>query len=124
MEIETVLRSLEEVSKCVALCYHVGKADQAVLAFVVLQIEIDGPPSQQGNKIEKILSTKLREFEIPHVLVVESIPLLPNGKIDRQTLLAMYESGNKKGTNKQPKVLLFLCKFGHCCSTKKSVPQQ
>lgn len=98
MEIERALRSLEQVDKSVVLCYHAGKDDQAVLAFVVLSNVVDESSSQQGNAIESVLRTKLRDFEIPHVFVVTFIPLLPNGKIDRQTLLTNYETGNEKST--------------------------
>lgn len=96
LEIERNLRSVEEVEKGVVLCYHSGKEDQAILAFVVPQKNVSGLPSQQANDIENILSTKLRDIEIPHVFVVESIPLLPNGKIDRQKLLNFYENRNQK----------------------------
>lgn len=101
LEIEGVLRSLKEVDKCVVLCYRVGKEDQALLAFVVRHGDIgSGTNIQQGNDIENILRGKLRDFEMPHVFVIKSIPLLPNGKIDRQILLSIYESGNKKGKTK------------------------
>lgn len=98
LEIEKALRSVEEIDKSIVLCYHAGKDDQAVLAFVVLSNVVDESSSQQGNAIETVLRTKLRDFEIPHVFVVKSIPLLPNGKIDRQTLLTNYEAGNENST--------------------------
>lgn len=34
------------------------------------------------------------------VIVIESIPLLVNGKVDRQALLKMYENTNNNGKNK------------------------
>lgn len=97
LEIERILRlSVEKDDKTVVLCYHATKADQSILAFVVLKKGISGSPIQQGKEIENVLRTKLRDFEIPHVLVVGTIPLLPNGKIDRQTLLKVYENSNGK----------------------------
>lgn len=96
LEIERILRSVENVDKGVVLCYHAGKEDQSILAFVVLKGSVGGSPSQQGNEITNVLRTKLRDFEIPHVFVVEKIPLLANGKIDRQTLLNIYENIHTK----------------------------
>lgn len=99
LEIDRALGSLEEVAQGVVLCYHAGKEDQAVLAFAVVKNDVVGSPSQQSNYIENLLRTQLRDFEIPHVVVVKSMPLLPNGKIDRQTLLKAYENGNTKETS-------------------------
>lgn len=95
LEIERALRSIEQVENAVVLCYHAGKEDQALLAFVVLKNDDSEPTSQQVD-IENILKTKLRDFEIPQVFIIESIPLLPNGKGDRQTLLKHYEDSGKK----------------------------
>lgn len=101
LEIERILRTVENVDKGVVLCYHAGKEDQALLAFVVVKSVVGGSSSQQAKEIENVLKTKLRDFEIPHVFVVAAIPLLPNGKIDQQKLLNIYEnnSGNCKKLN-------------------------
>lgn len=90
-----MLRTIEQVENAVVLCYHAGKEDQALLAFVVLKDDGSETTSQQVD-IANILRTKLRDFEIPQVFIIESIPLLPNGKGDRQTLLKHYENSGKK----------------------------
>ncbi len=92
LEIEKVLRSVDGVDNGIVLCYHAGKEDQAVLAFVVLKTHSDGLPSEQDNEIEKVLKTKIRDFEMPQILTIKSMPLLANGKIDRQALFKVYEN--------------------------------
>lgn len=41
--------------------------------------------------IESAIKQSLRDFEHPKLFVVEDIPLLINGKVDRQQLLRIYE---------------------------------
>jgi hypothetical protein len=38
-----------------------------------------------------MMKTKLKPWEIPEVRLVDAIPLLVNGKVDRQRLLLDYE---------------------------------
>lgn len=43
-------------------------------------------------QIESYLQTMLPPYMIPQVIVIDAIPLLVNGKTDRQALLKQYES--------------------------------
>lgn len=89
-EIEKNLLEIPEVEKGIVLCYHAGQMDQAILAFSV----ISSSSSLHEIQIEKMLLNKLPEYMTPQVIIVEQLPLLVNGKIDRQTLLKMYENAN------------------------------
>ncbi|KAJ8918616.1 hypothetical protein NQ315_013122, partial [Exocentrus adspersus] len=87
-EVERAVNSVEGVDKAVVLCYKPGELNQALLAFVTTQTLM----SEQ--QIEATLKEKLTSYMVPQVILVESIPLLVNGKTDRQSLLKSYESTN------------------------------
>lgn len=92
-EIEKNLIEIDDVEKGIVLCYHAGQMDQAILAFA----SIKSSSSLHELQIEKILRDKLPEYMTPQVIILHHIPLLVNGKIDRQTLLKMYENTNNNG---------------------------
>ncbi|XP_030763883.1 uncharacterized protein LOC115888328 [Sitophilus oryzae] len=87
-EVEKAVASIDGVDKAVVLCYKPGEVNQALLAFVTTQSLLS------EHQIEIMLRDKLTSYMIPQVILVESIPLLVNGKIDRQSLLKMYENTN------------------------------
>lgn len=92
-EIEKHLLDITEVKKVIVLCYHPGQSDQSILAFVSIE-----PKSCITNfEIERILNRKLPEYMIPQLVYVNEIPLLVNGKIDRQSLLKLFENSNNNG---------------------------
>lgn len=86
-EIEKALLSLDTVDKAVVLCYKPGEINQALLAFVVCK---DSLASE--SQIESILRDKLTSYMVPQVILLDTIPYLINGKVDRQTLLKNYEN--------------------------------
>lgn len=85
-EVEKAVNSLEGVEKGVVLCYKPGEMNQALLAFITTT----NPVSE--HQIENMLKDKLASYMIPHVILVDKIPLLVNGKVDRQYLLKSYEN--------------------------------
>lgn len=87
-EVEKAVNSLDEVEKGVVLCYKPGEINQALLAFVTTKSLIN------EHKIEELLREILTSYMVPQVIILENIPLLVNGKIDRQTLLKTYENTN------------------------------
>lgn len=94
-EIEKNLSSIEYVEKGVVLCYHAGEIDQALVAFCVVKSNnLNRYIAKTGIQIENDLKLKLASYMIPQVIVLETIPLLVNGKVDRQSLLKMYENTN------------------------------
>ncbi|KAJ6640252.1 Mycosubtilin synthase subunit C [Pseudolycoriella hygida] len=90
-EIEKNVLSIDGVEKAIVLCYHAGEIDQALLSFVTLS---QSAPLKQESQLENVLKTKLADYMIPQVIIIDTVPLLVNGKIDRQTLLKMYENTN------------------------------
>jgi len=94
LEVEKTLLTIDGVQKGIVLCYHAGLIDQALLAFITVD---DKAWNKSGLQIERILKNKLPEYMIPQVMIIESVPLLVNGKVDRQSLLKMYENTNNNG---------------------------
>lgn len=93
-EIEKSILGLNVADKAVVLCYHPGEIDQSLLAFVTLKHTAN---YYTGLEIESNLSAKLPSYMIPQIKVLKSIPLLVNGKVDRQSLLKSYENTNNNG---------------------------
>lgn len=95
-EVEKNLMSLDYVEKGVVLCYHAGEIDQALVAFCVIEAKhnLNKYITKTGIQIENDLKQKLPEYMIPQAVVLDHVPLLVNGKVDRQTLLKMYENTN------------------------------
>ncbi|XP_013103440.2 beta-alanyl-bioamine nonribosomal peptide synthetase ebony isoform X2 [Stomoxys calcitrans] len=90
-EVEKNVAELPPVEKAIVLCYNAGQIDQALLAFVKLR---DDSPLYTELQLESKLSDKLAEYMIPQVVLIDQVPLLVNGKIDRQALLKQYETAN------------------------------
>lgn len=87
-EVEKALNGVDGVDKAVVLCYKPGEINQALLAFVTTS------KLMSEHQIEGILKDKLTSYMVPQVILLETIPLLVNGKIDRQALLKSYENTN------------------------------
>lgn len=94
-EIEKYLLEISGVENGIVLCYHAGQIDQKILAFVA----VESTSTVHKLHIENLLRQKLPEYMTPQVIVIENVPLLVNGKIDRHALLKMYENANN---GKQP----------------------
>ncbi|KAH0555055.1 hypothetical protein KQX54_014982 [Cotesia glomerata] len=89
-EVERSVESLPSVDKAVVLCYKPGDLAQALIAFITLK----KGTKTTGLQLENYLQNQLPSYMIPHVIIIDSIPLLINGKTDRQTLLKLYETSN------------------------------
>ncbi|CAG9815434.1 unnamed protein product, partial [Phaedon cochleariae] len=89
-EVEKAVNSVEGVEKAVVLCYNPGEISQALLAFVTIHKN----KLMNEHQIEEKLKEKLTSYMIPQVVLMEKIPLLVNGKVDRQSLLKSYETTN------------------------------
>lgn len=92
-EIEKALTKLDMVDKCIVLCYKPGEFNQTILAFVLTSL------LTTEHQIEALLKQMLPAYMIPQVILIDSIPLLVNGKIDRQSLLKYYETNNNACLN-------------------------
>ncbi|XP_076759929.1 nonribosomal peptide synthetase ebony [Xylocopa sonorina] len=89
-EVEKTVSRAPGVDKAVVLCYKPGELFQALIAFVT----VTNDSSVCALKIDTFLQATLPVYMLPRVMVVDSIPLLTNGKTDRQTLLKKYEASN------------------------------
>lgn len=99
-EVERQLGALTAlVDKAIVLCYRPGEIDQALVAFVVVATSTATAPADDpiGIAIETALRDRLAEYMIPQVFVMDTLPLLVNGKVDRQALLTTYENANNNG---------------------------
>ncbi|XP_025833499.1 uncharacterized protein LOC108741169 isoform X2 [Agrilus planipennis] len=87
-EVEKAVNAIEEVDKGIVICYKPGELNQALLAFVTTEANIN------ENHIESILRDQLAPYMVPRVVIIETVPLLVNGKIDRQSLLRNFENSD------------------------------
>ncbi|XP_046473917.1 beta-alanyl-bioamine nonribosomal peptide synthetase ebony-like [Neodiprion pinetum] len=86
-EVEKAVLASPAVDKTVVLCFKPGELSQALVSYVTVK----NNTRVSGSEIESHLRTILPPHMIPHVIVIDSIPLLENGKADRQRLLKRYE---------------------------------
>lgn len=87
-EVEKIVSRLPEVDKAVVLCYKPGDLSQELLAFITTKEGI----SSTSSEVENTLQKKMPLYMQPQIIILDRIPLLTNGKTDRQTLLRHYES--------------------------------
>lgn len=89
-EVEKTVSRAPGVEKAVVLCYKPGELSQALVAFVTLKEGV----SSTAQDIEAFLQNSSPPYMLPQIVIMDSIPLLTNGKTDRQALLKHYESLN------------------------------
>ncbi len=78
-EIESKLLSIENIRECVVVVKEDGNRQNFLAAYVVLDgIEV--------AEIKRILSDDLPQYMLPQVIVLDTLPLMPNGKVDREKL--------------------------------------
>ncbi|XP_043518672.1 mycosubtilin synthase subunit C isoform X1 [Frieseomelitta varia] len=97
MEVQKAVSRGPGVNEVVVLCYKPGELSQALLAFVT----ITNDSSISTLDIETFLQATLPVYMLPRIIIVDNIPLLTNGKTDRQALLKQYESSNLNNDNEQ-----------------------
>ncbi|MFL6256007.1 MAG: non-ribosomal peptide synthetase, partial [Pyrinomonadaceae bacterium] len=91
-EIEAVLRSCEGVRECVAVVREETNGDARLVAYLTAETRGAGgeraePPSVA--RVREQARARLPEYMIPSAFVVlEKMPLTPNGKVDRRALPA------------------------------------
>ncbi|KAF1718194.1 non-ribosomal peptide synthetase [Pseudoxanthomonas yeongjuensis] len=82
-EIENTLIAQPEVSRAVVIAREDRPGDVRLVAYVVAQ----GDASLDEHALIAALRDALPHYMVPqHVVMLESIPLLPNGKVDRKSL--------------------------------------
>lgn len=76
------------------VAYHPGEMDQTLLGFVTLKEDCS---IKSGFEVEAALRPNLPRFSWPHVVILKTLPFLFNGKVDRETLLKIYENSQRSG---------------------------
>jgi amino acid adenylation domain-containing protein len=88
-DIESTLRQHKEVKEAVVLSKSFSEQDQRLVAFVVPRHR-GGSRDQTGSQLRSFLKQRLPEYMVPNdIVMLEEMPLNPNGKTDRNALLSM-----------------------------------
>jgi amino acid adenylation domain-containing protein len=88
-EIEAALGQHSAVTESIVLVKETESGDQRLVAYVV------GTSDQQleANTLRSFLKAKLADYMVPSAFfVLGKLPLTSNGKVDRQTLLALVQT--------------------------------
>ncbi len=96
-EIEAVLSQHPEVKTAVVIAkeYQSQNNNSRLIAYIT-PIQAETATDELKTSLRSFLETKLPSYMVPSAFVIlESIPLTPNGKIDRRSLLAVDEIGVK-----------------------------
>jgi amino acid adenylation domain-containing protein len=87
-EVQAALSACEGVRDCVVVVHRDANAEEWLVAYVVAENE-----SPTTEELRTALQQTLPEFMVPSIFVtMAEIPLLTNGKVDRQALPAPGES--------------------------------
>jgi amino acid adenylation domain-containing protein len=78
-EIESKILAIEGVRECVVVVREDRGGQKYLVAYVVVD-HID------AADIKKTISNTLPHYMIPRVVLLEGLPLMPNGKVDRERL--------------------------------------
>ncbi|MEG4530220.1 amino acid adenylation domain-containing protein [Microcoleus sp. D2_18a_D3] len=88
-EIEAVLSQYPAVREAIALVREDNPGDQRLVAYIVANSELKTQDSELINDLRCYLKQKLPQYMMPSAFVLlEAMPLTPNGKIDRRSLPA------------------------------------
>src|SRR6185369_3955737 len=85
-EVETALAGDERVKEAVVVAKGEGSGGKRLVAYVVLEEQREA----SGGELRAEMQKRLPEYMVPSVIVVlEKLPLMPSGKIDRNALIRM-----------------------------------
>jgi amino acid adenylation domain-containing protein len=83
-EIESALRAQPAVSQCVASVHSRSADDLRLVAYIV---PAPGAPRPDPAALRQALRGRLPDAMVPqHIVLLDALPLLPNGKLDRAAL--------------------------------------
>jgi amino acid adenylation domain-containing protein len=91
-EIEMALRSHADVSECVVVLHEDRDGDKRLVAYVV---PVGGSQIVMAD-LRNHLKAKLPAYMLPAIFeLIEALPLMPNGKIDRRALPEPQQSSSE-----------------------------
>ena len=80
-EIESTIRDFHSINDCIVVVKRYSESIILIIAYVVCREELD------VNKLKNYLKDFLPEYMVPnHFILIDQIPVLPNGKADRNAL--------------------------------------
>ncbi|MDZ8258879.1 non-ribosomal peptide synthetase [Nostoc sp. ChiQUE01b] len=84
-EIETLLQKHGDVQACCVITHEGTPGNKYLVAYVVPRKDV----TPKADELRQFLSGKLPGYMVPSTFVIlESLPLIPNGKVDRRALPA------------------------------------
>jgi amino acid adenylation domain-containing protein len=89
-EIEAALVQHEAVRECVVLAREDSPGDKRLVAYLLTSTQEDSPePAPTPSSLRSYLKERVPEYMVPSAFVLlDEMPLTPNGKIDRRALPA------------------------------------
>lgn len=84
-EIEVTLQDMPPVRQCVCTLYEAPTGEKQLLAYITEDKEANSTIDTQA--VKAFLKTRLPPYMLPaSIILLDTLPLMPNGKIDRQAL--------------------------------------
>ncbi|MGD2084986.1 MAG: amino acid adenylation domain-containing protein [Candidatus Aminicenantes bacterium] len=89
-EIESKILAIQQVCECVVVPREDEKGQKSLFAYVSVE-------DIEAGEIKRILNRDLPHYMIPQVIILDNLPLMPNGKVDRERLPAPeFSSGETR----------------------------
>ncbi len=89
-EVEHALRRCQGVGECVVLLQELSPGNRQLIACIAAEVT----PAPAASELRAALRTQLPAYAVPAAFVfLDSIPLTPNGKLDRQAVSVGIRSG-------------------------------
>ncbi|NIM11725.1 MAG: amino acid adenylation domain-containing protein [Candidatus Aminicenantes bacterium] len=85
-EIESKILAISEVTDCVVVVREESSESEAattVQHYLVAYVVVEGI---DGAGIKRIISNELPQYMVPKIVILDRLPLMPNGKVDREML--------------------------------------
>ncbi len=108
-EVESVLERHEAIRQAVASVHDEGGGDRRLVAYVQHAPGADVTTSD----LRRFMRAELPEYMVPSLFIVmDAMPLTPNGKVDRRALPAPFAQGHRQGERVPPRTEMELMVAG------------